>query len=92
MFYCGLRGAVNLDGWHIGLPGFEGVGTSCTPQALWEQLEAARATALRAAQEIRRGRVEAAPEDRERCERCAFLDVCHVVAAAAPAMAEGAAE
>jgi RecB family exonuclease len=92
MFYCGLRGAVNLDGWHIGLPGFEGVGTSCTPQALWEQLEAARATALRAAQEIRRGRVEAAPEDRERCERCAFLDVCHVVATAAPAMAEGAAE
>jgi RecB family exonuclease len=92
MFYCGLRGEVNLDGWHIGLPGFEGVGTACTPQALWEQLEAARATALRAAGEIRRGRVEAAPEVPERCDHCAFLDVCRVIAAPAPAVAEGAAE
>ena len=92
MFYCGLRGEVNLDGWHIGLPGFEGKGTACTPQVLWEHLESARATALRAAEEIRRGRVEAAPKDIERCGYCAFRDVCRAIAEAAPAVAEGAAE
>jgi RecB family exonuclease len=92
MFYCGLRGEVNLDGWHIGLPGFERVGTACTPQVLWEQLEAARSTALRAAGEILRGRVEAAPEDTERCEYCAFMDVCRAVGKTAAAVVEGAGE
>jgi ATP-dependent helicase/DNAse subunit B len=91
MFYCGLRGGVNLDGWHTGLPGFENAGRTCTPQALWEQLEAARATAIRASEEIRGGRVEAAPQDRDQCQYCAFLDVCRAGPEAA-AVAEGAGE
>jgi ATP-dependent helicase/DNAse subunit B len=92
MFYCGLRGEVNLDGWHIGLPGLERVGTACTPQVMWEQLEAARSTALRAADEILRGKVEAAPEDSDRCQYCAFMDVCRAFEKTAPAAAEGAAQ
>jgi hypothetical protein len=91
MFYCGLRDGVNLDGWHTGLPGFDDAGRTCTPQTLWEQLESARATALRAAEEIRGGRVEAAPKDRDQCQYCAFLDVCRVSPEAA-AVAEGAGE
>jgi ATP-dependent helicase/DNAse subunit B len=92
MFYCGLRGDVNLDGWHIGLPGLERVGTACTPQAMWEQLEAARSTALRAAEEILRGKVEAAPEDSDRCQYCAFMDVCRAFGKTAPAATGGAAQ
>jgi CRISPR/Cas system-associated exonuclease Cas4 (RecB family) len=56
---------------------------------LWEQLESARATAGKAADEIRRGRVEPAPESRARCGYCAFNDVCRLVPEAAPA-GEGA--
>jgi hypothetical protein len=59
---------------------------------LWGQLEAARAAALRAAGEIRRGRVEPAPEDRERCAYCAFLDACRLLPVAEAALTEGAAE
>ena len=90
MFYCGLRGAVTRDGWHIGLPGFERIGTACTPQVLWEQLEAARSTALGAAGEILRGRVEAAPEDAARCEYCAFADLCRAAGKAAALFEEAA--
>jgi RecB family exonuclease len=80
MFYCGLRGAVTIDGWHTNLPGFERTGISCTPEALCEQLEAARAAAVNAAAEIRRGRVEP-PAEAAACEFCGFGDACRQAAA-----------
>ncbi len=92
MFYCGLRGEVKIDGWHTGLSGFERAGTACTPQVLWEQLEAARAAAARAAAEIRQGRIEPGAPDVGRCEYCPFLDVCRVDPQAEAALAEAAAE
>jgi len=75
-FYYGLRGEVKVDGWHIGLPGFEHIGTSCTPQELWERLEAVRAAAARAAAEIRQGRVEPNGRTTGGCDFCSFADVC----------------
>jgi RecB family exonuclease len=92
MFYCGLRGEVTVDGWHTGLPGYAGVGTSCTPEALREQLEAARAVTVTAAEEIRRGRVEGFGPSGERCGYCIAHDVCRFWPSVEPALAEGAGE
>lgn len=91
MFYCGLRGQTTLGGWHTGLPGFEKTGTLCTPEALEEQLEAARIASLRAAGEIRRGRVEPSPEDRDLCEYCAYMDACRFAPEMNAVASEGAA-
>jgi hypothetical protein len=78
MFYCGLRGDVTIDGWHTNLPGFERIGTSCTPEALRQELDAARAAAIGAAEEIRRGRVEPFSETSSACEFCGYGDSCRV--------------
>ncbi len=93
MFYCGLRGEVKIDGWHTGLPGFERTGTSCTPQVLWEQLEAARSATAKAASEIRLGRVEPGPQHVASCDSCQFADICRLGATEAEAaLAEAAAD
>ncbi|MGE5570336.1 MAG: PD-(D/E)XK nuclease family protein [Rhodospirillales bacterium] len=77
-FYCGLRGEVKVDGWHIGIPGFEQIGTSCTPQVLWEKLEAVRAATARATAEIRQGRVAPGGRNTGGCDFCSFADVCRM--------------
>lgn len=92
MFYCGLRGEVKIDGWHTGLPGFERTGTSCTPQVLWEQLEAARSATAKASSEIRLGRVEPGPQHARSCDYCQFSDVCRLGPGEEAVLAEAAAE
>lgn len=79
MFYCGLRGEVSLDGWHVALPGFEKTGASCREDVLEEKLDGARSLALRAASEIRAGRVDCGPADRDACEYCAYRDACRIL-------------
>jgi ATP-dependent helicase/DNAse subunit B len=91
MFYCGLRGAVNLDGWHVALPGFEKIGVSCREDVFEEKLETARAATMRAAREIRAGRVEPSPADADQCEYCAYRDACRF-AAVPQTSSEGAAQ
>jgi len=76
LFRCELQGEVRLDGWHTQLPGLEAAGDACTPKELCERLEAARRTAERAAAEIRRGVIAAAPEERRLCASCLYFDVC----------------
>lgn len=90
LFYCGLKKNVTLDGWHTSLPGFEGA--ACTAEVLRELLDAARSATLGAAAEIRKGRVEPWPANREECEYCEFLDVCRIGPPAEAVAAEGAAE
>jgi len=86
MFYYGLRREVTLDGWHVSLPQFDGQGTSCTAQALRDQLEAARAASISAVHDIRSGRVDPSPADRSRCENCGFFDVCRAAPSGVPAV------
>jgi RecB family exonuclease len=82
MFYCGLRGGVQWAGWSEDA---EVPGKPFPPDWLLQATE----TALRAAAEIRAGRVEPLPADPEQCPRCDFRDVCRFQAAAAAAV-EGA--
>ena len=87
LFYYGLRDALTLNGWHIGIAT---AGASCTPEVLRELLDRARELSLEAARQIRAGRVEPDPTDLDRCDYCAAHDFCRV-AAALPALAAGGA-
>jgi RecB family exonuclease len=78
MFYCGLKGEVSIDGWHVSLPGFESIGTACTAEVLEERLAAARAGTLSAVAAIRNGEVEAPPGGAADCEYCELCDVCRL--------------
>ena len=88
-FYYGLKKELSCNGWHTGLPGFQKTGTVCLREELREQLEQTRSVSLGVARQIREGRIEAAPADPQKCQNCAFRDVCRVRTAAALALAAG---
>ena len=88
MFYVGLKGGVTYAGWSN-----EPVGEVKGDPVPEGWIESAQAKTLRAVQEIRAGRIDAAPTDAGECGRCEFHDVCRRSGAAAlPAleMVEGA--
>lgn len=68
VFYISLKKETKCAGWGWGL-GFDG---ELSEEWLREGLE----KALRAAGEIRAGRIEPRPSDPEICEYCEFRDVC----------------
>ena len=83
MFYLGLKGEIVYAGWseaplHDSLP---------LPEN-W--LVTARNRTLRIVEEIRGGRIEASPADRENCAFCDYRDACRVETAAAVAAVESA--
>src|SRR5271157_1191081 len=79
MFYVGLKGGVEYVGWSdSGL-----LDSSPLPE---DWLEKTAQRTLRAAQEIRAGRVEPRPADAGNCRFCDFRDVCRVEAGAAAAV------
>jgi ATP-dependent helicase/DNAse subunit B len=84
MFYVGVKGGIEYAGWSDA-PLMDSL-------ALPEQwLEGARQRTLRIVEEIRRGRVEIVPTDRDSCRFCDAKDVCRIeVAAAATATANEA--
>jgi ATP-dependent helicase/DNAse subunit B len=87
MFFVALKGGVNYAGWSL-----EPVGAlrhEPIPEG-WAETAAERA--LRAVEEIRAGRVVAAPGDDARCDYCDFRDICRKdsVSAEALPLAEGA--
>jgi ATP-dependent helicase/DNAse subunit B len=53
-------------------------------------LETTRQRTLRIVEEIRRGRVEIVPADRDSCRFCEAKDICRIEVAAAVEQAEGA--
>jgi RecB family exonuclease len=64
MDYVGLKGGIKVVGWELPFPdGF---------------LEQAIEKTLRAAGEIRAGRIEPAPADPARCRYCDCRDVCRI--------------
>jgi RecB family exonuclease len=83
MYYCGVRDRVKYSGWSD-----ERAPIAVQPITR-EWLEAAVATSVDAAAEIRSGRVEPRPSNPENCRYCDFKDVCRIDAAAA-ALAKGA--
>jgi ATP-dependent helicase/DNAse subunit B len=85
MFYVALKGEVKYFGWSSEPVG--GVKANPAPEG-W--LEKAAEQALRAAAEIRSGRVAPAPFNAEICDRCEYCDVCRFAAVRAEDEAEEA--
>ena len=77
MFYIGLKGGVVYAGWSDGPVG--GLAAEPIPER-WTENAAERT--LRVVEEIRAGRVEAAPANPENCGSCEYRDVCRVSLAA----------
>jgi ATP-dependent helicase/DNAse subunit B len=77
MYYIGLKGGVEPAGWEAAeLP------------ENW--LEQSRERILRVVGEIRAGRVDVAPFDRDKCRFCDAVDVCRIETAQPAGAAEGA--
>jgi len=53
-------------------------------------LDRARERTLRVVEEVRAGRIEVAPADRDRCRFCDYRDVCRIEARGEAVTAEGA--
>ena len=77
MYYVGLKNGVLYAGWEV----------ADLPEN-WK--ERARERTLRVVQEIREGRAEVEPADRDKCDFCDFADVCRVAAGQPAEIAEGA--
>ncbi|MCS6953847.1 MAG: PD-(D/E)XK nuclease family protein [Bryobacterales bacterium] len=75
---AGVRGKPKWDGWHLGLPGLEKAGVTCTEDVLEELAETARNRALEAFAKIGAGIVAPDPAAPELCEHCTFRDVCRI--------------
>jgi ATP-dependent helicase/DNAse subunit B len=82
MFYVGLKGGIEYAGWSED----QRMDSLALPEK-W--LETARERILRVVEEIRRGRVEIVPADRDSCRFCDARDVCRIEVAATTAEAEG---
>jgi ATP-dependent helicase/DNAse subunit B len=83
MFYIGLKGGVVYEGWSE-----EGLLKKEPLPPDWLEITARRT--LRAVEEIRGGRTEAAPADPEKCRFCDCRDICRVGGRETEAIAEGA--
>ena len=77
MYYIGLKGGIETAGWE------------CAEEpADW--LDHSRARTLAIVEQIRAGRMEVAPADRDKCRFCDCVDVCRIELARPAAAAEGA--
>ena len=77
MYYIGLKGGMERAGWEA---------AELPPD--W--LQQARERTLHIVEEIRAGRVEVAPSDRDKCRFCDCKDVCRIETVQPAAVAEGA--
>jgi RecB family exonuclease len=84
MYYCGVRDRVKYSGW------CDETAPVAVQPITPEWMEAAIATTMQAAAEIRAGRIEPRPADPDACRYCDFKDVCRIDVVAASTLAEGA--
>jgi ATP-dependent helicase/DNAse subunit B len=77
MYYIGLKGGVEPAGWEA---------AELDPD--W--LDQSRARTLAIVEQIRAGRIEVAPSDREKCRFCDCADVCRIEIAEPEVAVEGA--
>jgi hypothetical protein len=83
MFYVGVKGSIEYAGWSEDLR----LDSLPLPEN-W--LLTTRDRTLQMVDEIRRGRIEISPADRNACRFCDAKDVCRIEVAAAAAETEGA--
>jgi ATP-dependent helicase/DNAse subunit B len=83
VFYVGIKAGVLYEGWSHAGP----LKSLPIPE---DWLETAEQRTLRAAHEIRAGRVEVAPANAANCRFCDCRDICRVAVGAAAEIAEGA--
>jgi ATP-dependent helicase/DNAse subunit B len=82
MLFCGLKKDVTWDGWHVGVPGLEPLGTACTRAALQALLNDAESAAIRAHEAITSGDIAVRPANPDKCQWCDFRDICRNESAA----------
>lgn len=78
MLFCGLKKDVVWDGWHVNVPGLDGLGTSATREALQELADNAERAAVRVHEAITSGEISVRPADSLKCKWCDFCDICRV--------------
>jgi hypothetical protein len=79
----GVKGGIEYAGWSAD----QSMDSLAMPEN-W--LEITRARTLRMVEEIRSGRVEILPADRDSCRFCDAKDICRIEAGAGATEAEGA--
>jgi len=82
MLFCGLKKDVTWDGWHIGIPGLEDLGTSSTREFIQTLIEDAESAAVRVHEAITSGDIAVHPRDPLKCRWCDYCDICRVESAA----------
>ncbi|MBL8175086.1 MAG: PD-(D/E)XK nuclease family protein [Bryobacterales bacterium] len=85
MLYCGLRGEVSWDGWHLPAFGWQDFGESADETRLREIVNTALEGSRTVAGRIAKGEIQAAPADRKKCDWCEYSDTCRVETQPAPA-------
>jgi hypothetical protein len=78
MLYCGLKKEVSWGGWHIPIPGLEGIGASCVPEALRDLMDTAARSATEVRDAIVSGRIAVKPRDLKKCDWCDYRDACRI--------------
>lgn len=78
MLFCGLKKGVMWGGWHVGIPGLEGLGTRSTQDALQQMMIHAEDAAVRVHEAIAAGDIAVRPTDPDKCQWCDFRDICRV--------------
>lgn len=82
MLFCGLKKNVTWDGWHVSVPGLEGLGTSSTREFIRALIDDAEKAAIRVHEAITSGEIAVRPADRDKCRWCDYCDICRVESAA----------
>ncbi|MCS7025214.1 MAG: exodeoxyribonuclease V subunit gamma [Bryobacteraceae bacterium] len=83
ILYCGLKGEISWQGWHIPILGWQDVGETLEASSLGERIQDAVQTAQAVAERILAGEFAPDPADRRKCGLCDFRDVCRVETLAA---------
>jgi ATP-dependent helicase/DNAse subunit B len=89
MFYIGVKGGIKYAGWSARpLPGAAAILDAAPLPEDW--FARTKERTLKIVQQIRTGRVEAAPANVDNCRFCDARDVCRIETRAAEALVEGA--
>lgn len=84
MLYCGLRGEVAWDGWHVPIFGWQDLGESWDVAQLRDMMDRAREISIDVATRIAQGVIAPAPADTDKCRWCDARDACRVESQPAP--------
>ena len=77
MVYCGFKKEVSVNGWVVA-PLYPHLGSACNANHVAEVMKTAHEVTIRAAMDIRDGRIKPEPEDATRCDWCDFATMCRV--------------